>query len=191
MHRSKWMFNLFHNLLFMKLTMLKVCLFSTKLKTWTITISTNLIYLESLWCTPKLLDGFNYESKGDDSRRRQSWGALPGSQHFGGRRAFWCSGMGTRKINKKINYLHGLTQNQTISWLVRRWNTSDAWTSHMQTWTHKTRHSSNLGETTTFPLIVFSMPRHGANNQMSFCLRTPTWESRNSQNWDSHDFGGP
>jgi hypothetical protein len=26
---------------------------------------------------------------------------------------------------------------------------------------------------------------------MSFCLGTPKWESRNSQNRDSHDFGGP
>jgi hypothetical protein len=47
-HRSKWMFNLFHNL-FMKLTMLTVCLFSTQLKTWTIVISTSFIYSESLW----------------------------------------------------------------------------------------------------------------------------------------------
>jgi hypothetical protein len=28
--------------------------------------------------TPKLLDGLNYESKGEDSERR-SWGMLPGS----------------------------------------------------------------------------------------------------------------
>jgi len=35
----------------------------------------------------KLLDGLNYESKGEDNRRRKSWGTFPGSLHFGGRRA--------------------------------------------------------------------------------------------------------
>jgi hypothetical protein len=30
-----------------------------------------------------------------------------------------------------------------------------------------------LGEGTTFLLIVFSMPGHGANAQMSFCPMTP------------------
>ncbi len=41
---------------------------------------------------------------------------------------------------------------------------------HGQTQTHKTHHSPNLGEGTTFPLIVFSMHGHGARTQMSFCL---------------------
>jgi hypothetical protein len=31
------------------------------------------------WRTPKLLDGFNYKSKGEDNERRKSWGALLGS----------------------------------------------------------------------------------------------------------------
>jgi hypothetical protein len=35
-------------------------------------------------------------------------------------------------------------------------------------------HSPNLREPATFPLIVFSMPGHGANTQMSFCPETPT-----------------
>jgi len=35
----------------------------------------------------KLFDGLNYESKGEDNRRRKSWGTLLGSLHFGGRRA--------------------------------------------------------------------------------------------------------
>ncbi len=43
---------------------------------------------------PKLLDGLNCESKGEDNGRRKSWGALPGSQHFRGRRACWSFGMG-------------------------------------------------------------------------------------------------
>ncbi len=49
-------------------------------------------------------------------------------------------------------------------------------TSHKQTQTHKTHHNPDLGEATTFPPIVFSVPGHGANTQMSFCPRTPKLE---------------
>jgi hypothetical protein len=48
-----------------------------------------------------------------------------------------------------------------------------------------------LGEATTFTLIVYYVPLHEAHIQMSFCPRTPKWESRNSQSWDSYDFGAP
>jgi hypothetical protein len=53
------------------------------------------------------------------------------------------------------------------------WRTFGARTNHEQTRTHKTRHGPDLGEATTFALIVFSMPGHGAYAQMSFCLGTP------------------
>jgi hypothetical protein len=59
--------------------------------------------------------------------------------------------------------------NQTTSWLVHSWNTFGAQMNHEQTQTHKTHHSSDLGETTTFPLIVFSVLGHRASTQMSFC----------------------
>jgi hypothetical protein len=42
---------------------------------------------QTLWCTLKFLDGLNWESKGEDSGRRRSWSALPGSQHFRGKGA--------------------------------------------------------------------------------------------------------
>jgi hypothetical protein len=60
----------------------------------------------------------------------------------------------------------------------------------MQTQAHKIHHNSDLGEATTFSLIVFFMLSHGAYTQMSFCPETPKWESQNSWNWDSRDFGG-
>jgi len=50
------------------------------------------------WRTPKLLDGFNYEPKGEDIGRRKSWGVLLGSQHFKGRGVCWSSEMGLRKL---------------------------------------------------------------------------------------------
>jgi hypothetical protein len=40
---------------------------------------------------------------------------------------------------------------------MHNWNTLGAWMSHEHTQIHKTCHNSNLGEATTFPLIIFSM----------------------------------
>jgi hypothetical protein len=80
--------------------------------------------------------------------------------------------------------------NQT-SWLVHKWSTFEAWTSQGQTQTHKTHHNSDLGEATTFPLIVFYVFGHGANTQMSFCPKTPKLEFQIFWNWDFCNFGGP
>ncbi len=74
---------------------------------------------------------------------------------------------------------------------VQNWSTFGARTSHGQTRTHKAHHGPDLGEATTFPVIVFFVPSHGTNTQMSFCPKTPKWESRNFQNWASYDFGSP
>ncbi len=51
------------------------------------------------------------------------------------------------------------------------WNTFDARKSHGQTRTHKTHHGPNLGEATTFPLIVHSAPLHEAHIQMTFLFQ--------------------
>jgi hypothetical protein len=40
------------------------------------------------------------------------------------------------------------------------------------------------------PFILYFVPSHETSTQMSFCPGTPKWESRNSHNWDSHDFRG-
>jgi len=56
---------------------------------------------------------------------------------------------------------------------VHNWNIFGVQTSHEQTWIHKTHHGPNLGEANTLPLIVFFLPGHKANTQMSLCLETP------------------
>jgi hypothetical protein len=66
--------------------------------------------------------------------------------------------------------------NQTTSWLVHTFNTFGVRTSHGQTRTHKTYRGLDMGEATTFPLIVYFMPLHDAHIQMAFCPRTPKWE---------------
>ncbi len=47
---------------------------------------------------PKLLDGLNCESKGEDNGRKKSLDALFDSQHFGGRRACWSFEMGLGRL---------------------------------------------------------------------------------------------
>jgi len=56
---------------------------------------------------------------------------------------------------------------------------------------HKIHHGPDLGEATTFPLIVFFVPGHKIDTQMSFCFGTPKLESQNFLNYDSYNFGGP
>jgi hypothetical protein len=53
------------------------------------------------------------------------------------------------------------------------WNTFGAWTNHMHTQIHKIHHGPNLGEATTFPLIIFYVINHEGYIEMSFCLGTP------------------
>jgi hypothetical protein len=97
-------------------------------------------------------------------------------------------------VTKKSDYHQQLTRTYTkpnTRWLVHSWNTFGARTSHEQTRTHKIHHGPDLGEATTLPHIVYFVPFHEAHIQIAFCPRTLKWEFRNSQNWDSHDFGGP
>jgi hypothetical protein len=55
--------------------------------------------------------------------------------------------------------------------------------SHRQIRTHKIHHGPDLGEATTFPLVVYYVPLHEGHIQMAFCPGIPKWESRNSQTW--------
>jgi hypothetical protein len=68
---------------------------------------------------------------------------------------------GTRKIDKQFNHSHKPAQTKQQVGLVR--NTlvlGHARMSHGQTRTHKIHHGSNLGEATTFPLMVYSVFGH-------------------------------
>jgi hypothetical protein len=64
------------------------------------------------------------------------------------------------------------------------WSVFGARTNHEQIWTHKTQQDLDLGEATTFPLIVYCVHLHEAHIQMAFCPETP-------QNWDSCNFARP
>jgi hypothetical protein len=68
--------------------------------------------------------------------------------------------------------------NQTTSWLVHSWNIFGVRTSHRQTWTHTTHHGSDLGEATTFPLVVYFVPGHRTSTRMTFCPGLPSGSSK-------------
>ncbi len=145
------------------------------------------IWCKCRWCAPKLLDRLKCEFEAKTMEEQGVGDMLPGSQHFGGRGACWSSGMGLEEW-QALNHSHGPAQNQTTSWLVHGWSTFGARTSHGQIETHKIHHSPDLGEATTFPFILYFVTSHGTNTQMSFCLGTPKWVSRNSHNCNFCNF---
>jgi hypothetical protein len=57
--------------------------------------------------------------------------------------------------------------------------------SQMHTRIHKIYHDLNLGEGTTFPLIVFSVIHHGGYTQITFFLGLQVESPKISQNWES------
>ncbi len=73
--------------------------------------------------------------------------------------------MGLGRVTS-INYSHGPTQNQH--------KVVGARTNHGQTRTHKTHHNSELGEATTFPLIVYFVLLHEATSKWLFILGLPS-----------------
>ncbi len=75
-------------------------------------------------------------------------------------------------------------------WLVHSWNTFGVRTNLVQPQTHKTHHGPDLGEATTFPLILYFVALYEGLIQMIFCPEILKWESQNSHSWDFGDFGG-
>jgi hypothetical protein len=61
------------------------------------------------------------------------------------------------KLGRGTSYLiiRSCNQNQPTSWLEFILLTFGVRTSHGQPWTHLTHHGPDLGETTTFPHIIF------------------------------------
>jgi hypothetical protein len=88
-----------------------------------------------------------------------------------GRGACWSSGMGLGRVDKLHSLTHTGLHTTHTKWLVHSWNTLGARMSHGLTRTHKTHHGPDLGEATTFPIIVYSVAGHGAYIQMAFLSR--------------------
>ncbi len=107
-----------------------------------------------------------------NSERRRNWGAFFGSPHFKGRRVCWRSEMGLRRLtSNSITHtnLHK-PNNKLVSEQLEHFG---AWMNHEQPRTYNTHHSPNFGEATTFLLLIYFVPGHGTNTQMSFCPENP------------------
>jgi len=69
---------------------------------------------------------------------------------------------GTRK-NWQTSLTHTCLHKTNTKWFVHSWSTFGARTNYGQTRTHKTHHGLDLGEATTFPLVVYFVPSHEAH----------------------------
>jgi hypothetical protein len=146
--------------------------------------------LYSYWRAPKFLDRVKCESRVKPMEKSRVGASSVARSTLRGKGACWSFRMGLGRMTS--TYL--LTQTYTnppISWLMHCWSTFGARTSHGQIRTHKIHHGPNLGEATTFPLIVYFVPLHEAHIQMTFCPETPKWESWNCQCRKFRDFGVP
>jgi hypothetical protein len=61
------------------------------------------------WCTPKLLNRLNCESKGENNGRKRSWVRSLAYNTLTVKKACWNSEMGIRTSEKWVNYPHGPT----------------------------------------------------------------------------------
>jgi hypothetical protein len=95
---------------------------------------------------------------------------------------------GTRKSDKLSITLFQICIKPTTKWLVHILEHLGAKTSRGRPWTHKTHHSPNSGETTTFPHVVFFAPLHDIYIQMVFYPGIPKEESWNCPRLDFRHF---
>ncbi len=58
------------------------------------------------WHTPKLLDELNCKSKGENNGKIRSWACSLAHNTLRVEGAWWSFGMGIKKSDKRINYLH-------------------------------------------------------------------------------------
>jgi hypothetical protein len=84
--------------------------------------------------------------------------------------------------------LHDLASKTNTSWLEFILHPFGVETSHGQPLTHLTHHGPDLGETTTFPPIVFFALLRGNHIRMALFPGTPKEESRNCPGLNSRDF---
>jgi hypothetical protein len=136
------------------------------------------------WHIHKLLDRLKCEYKMKTTIESRVGARSLAHSTLGGGGSCWSSRMGLGIMTSTYSLTWTCTKpnNKLVSALLEPFGVK---TSHRQTQIHKTHHGPNLGEATTFPLIVYFVPLHEAHIQMTF------WESRNCQSWDSRNFGVP
>ncbi len=138
----------------------------------------NQIYEDPSWVTipilrlekvthSQLLEGLKCESQTKNNERVRSRSMLLGSQHFRGVEGRAGAPGWDQEELTSFTHSHGPAQNQrkvVSAQLEHLWCQDEP----RATRTHKTHHGPDLGEATTFPLIVYSTPLHMAHIQMVF-----------------------
>jgi hypothetical protein len=79
---------------------------------------------------PKILDGLNDKSKGEDNKRKRSWGTFLNSWHFGSKGACWSSEMGPGQVTSKSIIhvdLHKPKNKLVNTELEHFWSMNEAW----------------------------------------------------------------
>jgi len=118
------------------------------------------------WRTPRLLNGLKCESKLKTAEEQEVRARSLACSALRSRRACWRSEMWLEKWQALTTYT-GMHKTNT-RWLVHNQSTFSVRTNHGQTRIHNTHHDPDLGEATTFPLIVYLVPLHEAHIQMVF-----------------------
>jgi len=116
-------------------------------------------------------------------------GCSPTCSISGVERRAWALGWGLERMTKGQLFTRTY-KNQTTSWLLCNWSIYGAWMNHGPTQIHKIHHGPNLGETITFPFIVFCLAM-GLAPKCHFVPGLPSLVSRNSWNWNFYNFEGP
>ncbi len=119
-----------------------------------------LIHIRTSLCTPTLLERLKCEFKSENNRRKKKVGVHSLICNTSGvEGCVGAQGWGLRWMTSG-SIIH-TNLHKPNNWLVNSWLVHfDAQTNHMHPHTHKTHHGPNLGEATTFPLIVFSTINH-------------------------------
>jgi hypothetical protein len=156
------------------------------------------IELFPIWKNSKLLDNLWRAPKSwgethlgvSQSQVAESWdlearSQLPTLERVEG----WVGSPGIRLGRRFSRSSLNLHQNKPPTWLVHI--SGHPWVLGQATGTldHKTHHSLDSGEATTFPHILFSTPLRRAYIQMALFPGTPKLESRNCPGWSPGNLG--
>jgi hypothetical protein len=129
-----------------------------------------LTHPQTLWCTQLWVQRWK-------QRKEKKLQCAPWFAHFGGRRAWWSFGMKLGRMTSKSTIhidLHKPNNKLVSAWLEHFWCMDKPQTNM------DSQHSPwpGLEGSHHLPPIVFIMPGHKANTQMSFCPETPKLESQ-------------
>ncbi len=140
----------------------------------------------------QLLKGFKCEPKQKTTEEGGVGARSLAHNTLRGRGACWSSGMGLGRVDKLHSLTPACTQpTQSGQCIV---GAPFVLSRAMGNTTHKTHHGPDLGEATTFPLIVYFVASHKAYIQMAFLSRDSQVGVPNSRQlglprlWSPHNF---